>query len=791
MGAGTSISSATHEKAIKSTINVRGLANDILRFMLERIGINDFYKLASRTECSKYVIFFANKLDQTFRGLSFAPARGAAGKLYFQPIDILKTPSPKEKAERESLCLFLAYFYVRIFQIYGAITLTLTDDANTYVKMSEGQFLDVKYRDSDRRSDAYGPPGAPDPYPKPGLAGLFAPASKETFGPLNPTRRTGYTDTRRNDRGYDRDYDRDRDRGYGYDRDRDRDRYERDRRYGGSLDKADLPKLGEFQLFKDVLDDEKPQKIRIMEGEEDEKAIYKVDDNAFLFNKKVTGFTGVFTVVKVNAFTTEEKPSRGKLIFPTESDRAKTKIYVINVSIKKSRGGGGRPEGSYLKIMRVEHRSLLDQVNRMYARERYSTDRLLDLREGDLDRVFEAEFGVRESEFLILSANSDFEIRTNRGDISIKDFLKVIKAIVEDRLGIRSRKRNETRRNTGLGTLSLDNNIQAALGLDAMKVIRENPPANRPLNLCSARALQLLGNKLGDGKFETAVCNQGFLWQQKDGKTESRKSLIPDYEKTLEESVGFPLLAALFSDESRFREFKIMKSQNSIKEYIEFLIRMKKQYSPDETNRIKDYSEFLKESKPLAQKQLEIESSRFKLKEISDTKMKETCSGSNNREALKKPIELKSVKGVAVQQKVGQLYGRQIAHANRCEQILKQLFTVQMVDGVKSITINKNIFIRGINEVNRINQLTRQTLVKYYEDCERLYREGVEILVKDEKKPPPKAAEKADENEENNDPKPVEGKPGAKPGTPPPRAVSDARAPPPLRSPTTNPAPPR
>jgi hypothetical protein len=441
--------------------------------------------------------------------------------------------------------------------------------------------------------------------------------------------------------------------------------------------------------------------------------------------------------------------------------------------------------------MRVEHRSLLDQVNRMYARERYPTDRLIDLREGDLDRVFNEEFGVRESEFLINSANNDFEIRTNRGDISVKDFLKAIKSIIEDKLGIRSRRRNETRRNTPLGTLSLDNNIQAALGLDAMKVIRENPPANRPLNLCSARALQLLGNKLGNNTFETAICNQGFLWQQKDGKTESRKSLIPDYEKTLEESTGFPLLAALFSDESHFRQFKILKSKNSMKEYIEFLIRMKKQYSPDD-NRIKEYSEFLTDSTmPLAQKQLVVESSRFKLKEISDTKMKETCSGSNNRDALKKPIEFKSVKGTAVQQKVGQLYGRQIAHANRCEQILKQLFTVRIIDGVKSITLNKNIFIRGINEVNRINQLTRQTLVKYYEDCERLYREGVDILVKEEKKPVPKAAEKANENEENNDPKPVvPGKPavaGAKPGVAPPRAASDPKAPPPLRSPTTNP----
>ena len=750
MGNGTSISSATHDTAIKRTINVRSLCNDILRFMLERVGVNDFYKLASRSECSKYVIFLANKLDTTFRGLSFAPARGAAGKLYFQPIDKLKAPSPKEKAERESLCLFLAYFYVRIFQIYGAIHLTLTDDANTYVKIDAGQFLDIKYKDSDRSRDVYGPPGAPDPYPKPGFAGLFTPASKETFGPINPPRRSYNTDTRRNNR-----YDSDRDR------DRDRERYGRERLTGGADRIEDKKKLGEFQLLDEFLVDQQPESLRIME---DEETNYKFDkDDTFLIDRRKAGFSGVFTIIKVKDFAAEEKPSNGKLIFPTDTDRAKTKIYVINVAIKK--GGRGRPEGNYFKIMRVDHKSLLDQINRKYARERYSTDRLIDIPEGGLERVFYDEFGVRDSEFPIAQLSKEtFQIRTSRGDISVKDFLTGIKTIIEDKLGFRSRRRNETRRNTALGTLSLDNNIQAVLGLEPMKIIRENPPANRPLNLCSARALQLLGNKQGD-KFETAVCNQGFLWQQKDGKAESRKSLIPDYDKSLEDSVGFPLLSALFSDDSRFREFKIMKSKTAIKEYIDFLIRITKQYSPDETNRIKEYSDFLADSTmPLAQKQLVVESSNYKLKGISDTKMKGVCSGSNNKEKLKTPIELKSVKGTAVQQKVGQLYGRQIAHANRCEQILKQLFTVRMVDGVKSITLNKNIFIRGINEVNRINQLTRQTLVKYYEDCERLYREGVDILMKEDKKPVSKAVEKADEEGEENDSKPA--KPTAAPAAP-------------------------
>ena len=83
--------------------------------------------------------------------------------------------------------------------------------------------------------------------------------------------------------------------------------------------------------------------------------------------------------------------------------------------------------------------------------------------------------------------------------------------------------------------------------------------------------------------------------------------------------------------------------------------------------------------------------------------------------------------------KVGKLFGAQIAHANRCGQILKQLFTIVNVSGIQSIVINRNIFLKGIGEVNRINRITRDTLVKYYENCQRIYLEGVNEIVKTEK----------------------------------------------------------
>jgi len=139
---GNQITSANRDTALKATLPVRRVCDQILVYMLKEINIKDFYLLATKRECSRYVIFLANQMNKTFRSLSFAPARGPGGILFFQPIDILQHPTKEQETERQSLCLFLAYFYVRIFQIYGSLALTLIDDANVYVKFkSEGAMV--------------------------------------------------------------------------------------------------------------------------------------------------------------------------------------------------------------------------------------------------------------------------------------------------------------------------------------------------------------------------------------------------------------------------------------------------------------------------------------------------------------------------------------------------------------------------------------------------------------------------------------------------------------------------
>ena len=77
---------------------------------------------------------------------------------------------------------------------------------------------------------------------------------------------------------------------------------------------------------------------------------------------------------------------------------------------------------------------------------------------------------------------------------------------------------------------------------------------------------------------------------------------------------------------------------------------------------------------------------------------------------------------------VSQLFARQIRHAANCGTILRQLFTTVSINGIVSVRINKTVFIKGVLELNRINDLARSVLIGYYTDCEALYAQGVSAI---------------------------------------------------------------
>lgn len=103
----------------------------LLEYMLKEVTVRDFVALSNPTECKKYVIFMANALHKSFYELQIVPTKDKRGVIAFRPIkELIQSPTEDSDKERQSLCLTLAYFYTRIFQIYGALALTLIDDAS-------------------------------------------------------------------------------------------------------------------------------------------------------------------------------------------------------------------------------------------------------------------------------------------------------------------------------------------------------------------------------------------------------------------------------------------------------------------------------------------------------------------------------------------------------------------------------------------------------------------------------------------------------------------------------------
>ena len=132
MGSSSSspIDGKTHAQAFNENEYTRMIMDELLNYMIKQLSVRDLLHMSKESECKKYVLFKANAIYQHFYELRVFPERDAKGLLTFRRVEDLVNPKGEQEKERQSLCLIVAYFYTRIFQIYGALALTLIDDMN-------------------------------------------------------------------------------------------------------------------------------------------------------------------------------------------------------------------------------------------------------------------------------------------------------------------------------------------------------------------------------------------------------------------------------------------------------------------------------------------------------------------------------------------------------------------------------------------------------------------------------------------------------------------------------------
>jgi hypothetical protein len=134
MGAGQSKTSFSGQLSradlLKATNDTRGFMNFLFRFFIEQIAQKDILALGNPKSCSEYVFVMADALQRLFDEVRIRPGKDKDGVVFFkktQELTKIDTASP-EGIQRRELCISVALFYIRIFQIYAALTLSMNDD---------------------------------------------------------------------------------------------------------------------------------------------------------------------------------------------------------------------------------------------------------------------------------------------------------------------------------------------------------------------------------------------------------------------------------------------------------------------------------------------------------------------------------------------------------------------------------------------------------------------------------------------------------------------------------------
>lgn len=137
----------------KDAVKVAKLPDDILTLFFKDSNFIDYLALADVNKCGYYVFTTAAALEQLFVKIKVSPKIGKSGEIYFAPLSdlspLVPTPSgqkkevnPAKQEYQKKACVDVAYFFVRSFQTYAALSLSVMDT------------------DPTRRSSLSGPPPA-------------------------------------------------------------------------------------------------------------------------------------------------------------------------------------------------------------------------------------------------------------------------------------------------------------------------------------------------------------------------------------------------------------------------------------------------------------------------------------------------------------------------------------------------------------------------------------------------------------------------------------------------------
>lgn len=605
----------THTAVFTNTEHTRHLMNEILKYMINQVSVRDLLHMSKKEECKKYVLFKANSLYEYFHELRVFPSTDSRGLLTFRKVEDLVSPKGDTATERQSLCLVIAYFYTRIFQIYGALAMTLIDDMNFMT--STGLTSAISFEKNARRS-------APGFIARPSSGGSVL---QTTSVPLSDKvalknfewiRSFLTTDTSAT--GY-------------------------PTRYIGSGD------MKGYVFFKldDVFKDGFAKDAKLIPSYTIGQVVSTVQSAQFKI-----GITGEYHSFEI---FTQKAPDKitvrtGKLTFKNKYDETiTTERFKKEFSVELQPSTNSTSKGTYI----IKDTTVPDVS--AYLAELLSE--VISYLKGAIKLQKESSYFTSET------STNKFVAKLEEG---ITDRLKIEEMITKLR-------------------------------------------TERPLGHCIARALQLLrAEPFEDGPSISQICRVKFS-DEKDEKVSNRIGL-PKKGKSLSSHPGLFALSNLFYDTIAIGSPKLTigrtkdgSGKSTFDDYVTFMRNMAELYGdklPDDS-KLEDAG----------------------LSSISNKRDAALCKSDDD-------IKVSAPNTAAVREIVKTMFQAQMDHSGKCYQIVNQLFTIQEDKSTGRpvmFKLNNNLIVKGFPELERISTEARNLLVNYYTNCEKKYRDGMDIVL--------------------------------------------------------------
>ena len=731
----------------------KDLLDNILKQMFSRADFVDLYSLADPTKCQGYVIVGASALEEMFFKLKIYPVKGDDGTLYFQKITGLQNRLPPEvKAVQQKHCKELAFFFVRVFQIFGALFLSMYDSEFPTIDpdiIPKAATVDAR-RPFLRASDVFGSAAAKKPAPSTSWFGFGGDLSGASFSlkyagtnnlikayrhfmnrylviPVQGSRNFRLGDNVEvpldsfppdgiipDDPNFHVENVK-----YNFKRNNERDR--RVEKYVLTA-KLHLNPSATSNIFDVVLDEFKWEGAQppVFSKRTDARAEveWRADNNVTAvgnwtrFDQVVNNlFADVVRSTVIPPEISTAKYLR-KWNYLTGSYNSGQYIKGTHVYFKSEQEDDASAKVVLRTNVKVDDKQVQVEITAKLNIERKDADSYmvtLDfsdtyIRSSEAKRVLDIPNGPQSMLFTIYPGKI---VPRSGDDTLIPDFIeKTFKAVVSA---------EGSTRETGYAykeRLGMFEPYDSTAVPDDFKVkslwkaMVQNPPIKAH---CIARASQLLSTQALSGIFKdqayTSVCRLKFAYQ--------RDGALPEPNKPITSSAGISALATLFLDTLHDGSPKLTSDMGKWKNFKQ---QMQQLFQLSEVD-VGDTKAFASVRGPIVQKTFEF------------------C----DKPALEdKPIPVPNSVAYRLKTVTDNLMAQQRAHVTRALSLIFELFDRGELEGGRKLTLNEQLYSRGMARVQEIGDSAIALLTDYYKGCETTYQEGVKIVYShDASKAPP------------------------------------------------------